>query len=141
MGMDYKILIISTPGVQLNENFGSTLIKDRENVSVLFKRKEDKVMLDINELLRYFYEKFDGILVLIKGKMRKGNFESNYKNFQKIVNETNRILAKRGLSDGRIKIYNWDGENYKNLNESITQFIKKLKKLGPNPVKFEEIER
>ncbi|MFX0058314.1 MAG: hydrogenase iron-sulfur subunit [Candidatus Hodarchaeota archaeon] len=139
--MDYKILIISTPGVQLNENFGSTLIKDRENVSVLFKRKEDKVMLDINELLRYFYEKFDGILVLIKGKMRKGNFESNYKNFQKIVNETNRILAKRGLSDGRIKIYNWDGENYKNLNESITQFIKKLKKLGPNPVKFEEIER
>jgi len=140
MGISYKILIISTPGFQLNENFISTLIKDRENVSVLINREENRVTLDINELLKYFYEGIDGIFVFIKGKMKKGIFESGYKNFQKIVNETNRILAKRGLSDGRIKICFWDGKNYKNLNEFITQFFKKLKKFGPNPIKFEKLE-
>ncbi len=140
MGIGYEILIISTPGFQLNENFISSLIKDRENVSVLINREENRVTLDINELLRYFYEGFDGIFIFIKGQMKNGIFESDYKNFQKIVNETNRILAKRGLNDGRIKICNWDGKNYKNLNEFITQFFKKLKKLGPNPIKFEKLE-
>ncbi|MFX0025490.1 MAG: hydrogenase iron-sulfur subunit [Candidatus Hermodarchaeota archaeon] len=138
--MKYKILIISTPGVHLNDNFTSLLKKITKNNSVIIIRQENTFMLDINELLRYFYEEFDGIFIISLGEIKTGVIESKHRDFQNKVKETNRILAKRGLTDGRIKICSFNGKNYRKLNNFISQSFKNLIKLGLNPLKFEKLE-
>lgn len=138
--MKYKIVIISTPGFQFNKDFPSSLEKNKENISIIINRQENITMLDINELIRYFYEESDGVFIITHGKIKEGVVKSEYNDFQSKVKEANRILAKRGLTDGRIKIYNWDGKNYRNLNNFIANYFKHLMKIGPNPLKLEKLE-
>ncbi|MFW9949150.1 MAG: hydrogenase iron-sulfur subunit [Candidatus Thorarchaeota archaeon] len=137
--MNYNLLIISTPGNKIKENFAALLKKCKEDASITIAREENLDDLDISEVLKHFYEGFDGIFIITQDKKIEGIIKSEYSKFQKVVNEANRVLLKRGLTKERVKIFNWDGKSYEKLNNFIASSFKNLIKFGPSPVKVEKL--
>ena len=137
MDMEYKIKIFSSPRCNYNELDFLDIKKHRKEDSVKITKLENIGSLDISHLFNAIYNGFDGILVIILGKVKGGKFISEYNSFQKIINEANKILERRGFSNQRIIILHLNGNDYKKLNEDIRNSFRKIIKCGQNPINNE----
>lgn len=137
MDMEYKIKIFSSPRCNYNELDFLDIKKHRKEDSVKITKLEYIGSLDISHLFNAIYNGFDGILVIILGKVKGGKFISEYNSFQKIINEANKILERRGFSNQRIIILHLNGNDYKKLNEDIRNSFRKIIKCGQNPINNE----
>ena len=135
--MEYKIKIFSSPRCNYNELDFLDIKKHRKEDSVKITKLEYIGSLDISHLFNAIYNGFDGILVIILGKVKGGKFISEYNSFQKIINEANKILERRGFSNQRIIILHLNGNDYKKLNEDIRNSFRKIIKCGQNPINNE----
>jgi len=135
--MDYKIMIFSSPGCKYNELNFIDLKKFKIVDSVRITKLENIGTLDVKQLFNAIYNGFDGIFVIIRGKIKGDKFISEYNSFQKSVDEANRILKKRGFTNQRISILHWNGSNYKRFNNDINNVFRKIMKCGQNPINKE----
>ena len=134
---EYKIKIDSSPGCKYDELDFLDIKNHRKEDSVEFTKLENIGSLDISHLFNDIYNGFDGIFVIIQGKVKGGKFISEYNLFQKIVNEANKILERRGFSNQRIIVHHLKGNDYKKLNEDIRNSFRKIIKCGQNPINNE----
>lgn len=137
--IEYKIKIFSSLGCKFDSLDFSEIKKYRKEDSIKIDKQEKIGSLDISDLFNLIYEGFDGILVIILGKVKGGKFISEYNSFQKIVNEANKILERRGFSNQRITLLHLNGNDYKKLNEEVKTFFNKIIKCGQNPINNEII--
>ncbi len=56
---------------------------------------------------------------------------------EKHVDFVKRILERRGLGADRVNMYNCSAAEVGRFKESIEDMMKKLEKLGPNPIREE----
>ncbi|MFX1600304.1 MAG: Coenzyme F420 hydrogenase/dehydrogenase, beta subunit C-terminal domain, partial [Promethearchaeota archaeon] len=127
-------MIFSTIGCKYSElNFGS-IEKFNEVDSVKISKLENLGTLDVTQLLKAIYSGFDGIFVIIAGKLKTDKFVSEFSSFNKSIEEVNRILVRRGLGNQRVKLFKFDGANQPKLNETFKNFLRKLIHYGPNPI-------
>ncbi|MFX1316620.1 MAG: hydrogenase iron-sulfur subunit [Promethearchaeota archaeon] len=135
--MYFNIKIFSTPGCDYKESVFTDLKKLRKEYYLRITRLENIGTLDIKHLLDAIYNGFDGIFVIIRGELKEGKFLTEYNSFQKVVDETNKILGRRGFTDQRIGIIHWNGSDIKKLYEEIKNCFKKIMKCGKNPINNE----
>lgn len=135
--MEYKIKIFSSPGCKTDNLDFSDIKKNRKDDSFDIVKLENIGSLDISHLFNAIYEGFDVILVIILGKIKGGKFISEYNSFQKIVNEANKILERRGFSNQRITLLHLNGNDYIKLNEDFKHFFSKIIKCGQSPINNE----
>ncbi|MFX0024660.1 MAG: Coenzyme F420 hydrogenase/dehydrogenase, beta subunit C-terminal domain [Candidatus Hermodarchaeota archaeon] len=132
--MDYKIMIFSSPGCLYDESDFVDIKKYKEVDLIKISKLKNLGTLDITQLLKAIYNGFDGIFVIIKGKVESNKFLSEFDIFNKPIEEVNRILGRRGLGDQRLKLFKYDGTSKLKLNDAFNNFLTKLIHLGPNPI-------
>jgi len=132
--MEYKVMIFSSAGCNYNELNLDDIKKSKEVDTVKINKLENLGTLDITQLLKAIYYGFDGIFVIINGKLKKDKFISEFISFNKPIEEVNRILGRRGLGNQRVKLFKFDGTNQTKLNETFKNFLRKLIHTGPNPI-------
>ncbi len=130
-------MIFSSPGCKLNELNLGEIKKLKKGDSVKIDSMENLGTLDVTQLLKGIYNGFDGIFVIIRGKLKGNKFLSEFKLFNKSAEEANRILKKRGLGNQRIKLFKYHNTNQENLIDSIKEFFKELVQSGSNPINSE----
>lgn len=135
--MEYKVKIFSSPGYKYNESDFMDIKKHRKEDSFKITKLDNIGTLDIKQLFNAIYNGFDGIFVIIRGKLKGVKFVSEYNSFQKIIDEANRILEKRGFSNQRIIILYLNGNDYKKLSDDIRNSFRKIIKCGRNPINNE----
>jgi F420-non-reducing hydrogenase iron-sulfur subunit len=67
------------------------------------------------------------------------DFEKGNIMAEKHVNFVKRILERRGLGRDRVNMYYCSAAEVNRFKESIDDMMKKLEKLGPNPIREEKI--
>ncbi|MFX0081150.1 MAG: Coenzyme F420 hydrogenase/dehydrogenase, beta subunit C-terminal domain [Candidatus Hodarchaeota archaeon] len=127
-------MIFSSPGYKYNESDFRLIKKFKELDSVKISKLENIGTLDITQLLKAIYLGFDGIFIIIKGRIITDEFISKFNSFHKPIEEVNRILRRRGLGNQRVKLFKFDGTNQTKLDETFKNFLRKLIHSGPNPV-------
>lgn len=133
----YKIKIFSSPGCKYDELDFLNISKHRKEDSVKVSKLENIGSLDISQLFNMIYDGFDGIVVIISGKVKGGKIISEYNSFQKIVSAANKILERRGFSNQRIILLHLNGNDYKKLNEDLRNSFRTIIKCGQNPINNE----
>ena len=139
--MEYRILMISAPECNYDVNFLENAVKIKKSDSIIISKIENIGTLDIKDIFDAIYNGFDGIFVIIRGKIKNGTFISKFISFDKYVNEANRLLEKRGFSNQRISICHWNGLEYKILRDEFKSALKKIIKIGPNPINIKKIHK
>ncbi|GAG56701.1 unnamed protein product, partial [marine sediment metagenome] len=132
--MEYKVMIFSSAGCNYNELNLDDIKKFKEVDTVKINKLENLGTLDITQLLKAIYSGFDGIFVIINGKLKTDKFISEFNSFLKPIEEINRILGRRGLGNQRVKLFKFDGTNQTKLNGAFKNFLRKLIHSGPNPI-------
>ncbi|MFX1328108.1 MAG: Coenzyme F420 hydrogenase/dehydrogenase, beta subunit C-terminal domain [Promethearchaeota archaeon] len=132
--MEYKIMIFSSIGYTYNESDYPLMKKFKGVNSVKITKMGNLGSLDITELLKTIYQGFDGIFVIIDGKIERNKLVSKFDFFFKSAEETNHILERRGLSNQRIKTFIFNRSNHKKLSEAFEKFFRRLIQIGPNPI-------
>ena len=127
-------MIFSSPGCIYDESYFMDKKKNKGGDLVKISKLENLGTLDITELLKSIYNGFDGIFVVIKGKLNTDKFISEFNSFHKPIEEVNRILKRRGLSNQRVKLFKFDGTNQTELYATFKNFLRKLIYFGPNPI-------
>lgn len=127
-------MIFSNPGYTNNESTFVDIKKFKGVDSVKIGKMENLGSLDITELLKTIYQGFDGIFIIISGKIERNKFVSKFDSFFKSAEETNHILERRGLGNQRIKTFMFDGTNQKKLSEAFEKFFRRLIHYGQSPI-------
>ena len=129
--MSYKIMIFSSPGCKIVDKIMTRFRKIKIEYSVKISNLDNIGTIDISHLFSSIYNGFDGVIVVIRGIIKKGKFVSEFASFQKIIEEANRILEKKGFNSQRVNLIQWNGVDYKKLIRDFKSSFKKIRDCGP----------
>ncbi|NVM36510.1 MAG: hydrogenase iron-sulfur subunit [Candidatus Lokiarchaeota archaeon] len=138
--MEFKIKIFMSAGCVLNEEILGGIRYLRNGNSYKITTVENIGTLDLKQIISAICDGFDGIYIIISGKIKKGKPVSKYDSFLKIVEESNRLLARRGFGEHRVDFCYWIGRKTQKLIKDIRNFYKNIKILGLNPLNYEKNE-
>ncbi|GAJ07398.1 unnamed protein product [marine sediment metagenome] len=138
--MEFKIIIITTPGCILNEQIIREIVNIKDGNSLKISKDENLGTLEIKKIISAILDGFDGIFIIIKGKTKDGKIYSNYDSFIKVIEEANRILEKRNFGNNRVTFCYWGGKSSQELTEEFRRFYNNIKSLGLNPLNQEKLE-
>jgi F420-non-reducing hydrogenase iron-sulfur subunit len=111
---------------------GSMRLQYPENVRILRFPCTGKI--EVNYLLEAFERGIDGVVVA--GCLEGGcHFQEGNLRAKKRVARAKELLAEIGIESERLEMYNLSSAEGTRFAEIITEMMKRLKKLGPSPVK------
>ncbi|NVM44688.1 MAG: hydrogenase iron-sulfur subunit [Candidatus Lokiarchaeota archaeon] len=138
--MEFKILIITTPGCILSEQILTELMNKKDGNLLKISKDENLGTLDVKRIISAILDGIDGIFIIIKRKIKDGKKYSNYDSFIKVIVEANRILERRDFGDNRVNFCYWAGKSSHELTKEFSRFYKSIKSLGLNPLNQEKLE-
>lgn len=132
--MEYNIVIFFGPECNYSETELKKLFRSKSNFPKKISKMNIEGCIDIKYMLYAIDQGADGVII-IKSIYNMGTFNMISASVQKDVELANHILERRGFGNQRINMYWCKSGDYKHLAEVIEDTYRKIKEIGPNPIK------